>query len=60
MGEGLKTFDGMKMMFKIRSVSLNTKKELYERMIVPAVMYGAKKKRYVSMERPGWIDGRVR
>ena len=40
-GEGMKTFGAMKSMWSCRSVSLNVKKELYERIVVPTVMYGS-------------------
>ena len=40
-GEGRKTFGAMKSMWSCRSVSLNVKKELYERIVVPTVMYGS-------------------
>ena len=39
-GEGMKTFGAMKNMWSCRSVSLNVK-ELYERVVVPTVMYGS-------------------
>ena len=38
-GEGLKIFGGMKMMFIVRSVSLGMKKELYKRMVKSTVTY---------------------
>ena len=38
-GEGMRTFGAMKNMLSYRSVSLNVKKELYERIVVPTVMY---------------------
>ena len=34
-GEGLKTFDALKMMFNVRNVSLGVKWELHERVVVP-------------------------
>ena len=40
-GEDLKTCDTMKSMFNIDSVSLGVKRELYERVVVPTVTYGA-------------------
>ena len=40
-GEGMRTFGAMKNMLSYRSVSLNVKKELYERIVVPTVMYGS-------------------
>merc|ERR1712121_444092 len=38
---GKKTFAAMKSMWKCRSVSLNVKKELYERIVVTTVTYGS-------------------
>ena len=40
-GEGLRTFGAMKKMWNSRSVSMNVKRELYERIVVPTVMYGS-------------------
>ena len=37
-GEGLKTFGAMKMMFKVRSVNLREKRELRKRVMVPTVL----------------------
>ena len=40
-GEGMRTFGAMKRMWSGRSVSLRVKRELYERIVVPTVMYGS-------------------
>ena len=40
-GEGMKTFGAMKRVWSARSVTLNVKRELYERIVVPTVMYGS-------------------
>jgi len=40
-GEGMKTFGAMKKMWKSRSLSVDLKRELYERIVVPTVMYGS-------------------
>ena len=40
-GEGLKTFREINMMFSGKSVSLSVKRELCKRVLVPMVMYGA-------------------
>ena len=40
-GEALKTFGPLKMVSYVRSVSLDVKKELYKRVVVPKVAYGA-------------------
>ena len=40
-GEGLKTFGALNMMFTVRSVSFGAKRQLYERVVVPTVPYGA-------------------
>ena len=40
-GEGMRTFGAMKRMWNGRSVSLRVKRELYERIVVPTVMYGS-------------------
>ena len=39
-GEGIKTFGAVKSTWRCRSVTLNEKKELYKRIVVPTVMYG--------------------
>ena len=40
-GEGMKTFGAMKRMWKSRSLNVEVKRELYERIVVPTVMYGS-------------------
>ena len=40
-GEGLRTFRAIKRMFDDRSVSLAVKRELFERVVIPTVTYGA-------------------
>ena len=40
-GEGTRTFGAMKRMWSGRSVTLRVKRELYERIVVPTVMYGS-------------------
>ena len=40
-GEGMKTFGAMKNMWKSRSLNVEVKRELYERIVVPTVMYGS-------------------
>ena len=40
-GEGMRTFGAMKRVWGGRSVTLGVKKELYERIVVPTVMYGS-------------------
>ena len=40
-GQGMRTFGAMKRMWNGRSVSLRVKRELYERIVVPTVMYGS-------------------
>ena len=40
-GEGMKTFGAMKRMWSGRSVTVSVKRELYERIVVPTVMYGS-------------------
>ena len=39
--EGMKTFGAMKRVWSERSVSMRVKRELYERIVVPTVMYGS-------------------
>ena len=39
--EGMKTFGAMKRMWKGRSVTVGVKRDLYERIVVPTVMYGS-------------------
>ena len=39
--EGLKIFGAMKMMFNIRSAGSGVKRNLYERVVVPTLMYAA-------------------
>ena len=38
-GEGMRTFGAMKRMWSGRSVTVRVKRELYEKIIVPTVMY---------------------
>ena len=40
-GEGMKTFGAMKKMWKSRSLTVDLKRELYEKIVVPTVMYGS-------------------
>ena len=40
-GERLKSFDAVKIMFKVRSVSSVAKREFYERVVVPKVTFVA-------------------
>merc|ERR1712237_20261 len=40
-GEGMETFGAMKRVWSARSVTLNVKRELYERIVVPTVIYGS-------------------
>ena len=40
-GEGLRTFGAMKRMWSSRSVTVSVKRELYERVVVPTIMYGS-------------------
>ena len=40
-GEGMRTFGAMKRMWSGRSVTVRVKRELYERVVVPTVMYGS-------------------
>ena len=40
-GEGMKTFGAMKRLWNVRSVNVRAKRELYERVVVPTVMYGS-------------------
>ena len=39
--EGMKTFGAMKRVWSERSVNVRVKRELYERIVVPTVMYGS-------------------
>ena len=39
--EGMRTFGAMKRVWGGRSVTLGVKRELYERIVVPTVMYGS-------------------
>ena len=39
-GEGIKTFGAIKNTWKSRSLNVKVKIELYERIVVPTVMYG--------------------
>ena len=39
--EGVKAFDAMKKVWNERNVTLEVKRELYERIVVPTVMYGS-------------------
>ena len=41
MKEGCKTFGAMKRVIKCRGLSMNVKRVLYEKMVVPTVMYGS-------------------
>ena len=40
-GQGLKNFDALKMMFNVTSVCLGVKRELDEIVVVSTLMYGA-------------------
>ena len=40
-GEGMRTFGAMKRLWNVRSVNVRAKRELYERVVVPTVMYGS-------------------
>ena len=40
-GEGLKPFGLMEMIFNVKNVSLGVKRELYERVVRQTVTYGA-------------------
>merc|ERR1711888_78008 len=40
-GEGMRTFGAMKRLWNVRSVNVRAKKELYESVVVPTVMYGS-------------------
>ena len=40
-GGGLKSFDAVKIIFNVRSVSSGAKRKFYERMVVPTVTFGA-------------------
>ena len=39
-GEGLKAYGALKMMFYVMSLSLRVKRELYERVVIPAMLKG--------------------
>ena len=54
-GEGMRTFRTMKSMWSSRSVNLNVKNELYERIDVPAVKNGFQNMGY---EKLGEKQGR--
>merc|ERR1712074_391147 len=40
-GEGMRTFGAIKRVWSARSATLNVKRELYERIVVPTVIYGS-------------------
>ena len=40
-GEGMKTFGAVKRLWNVRSVNVRAKRELYERLVVPTVLYGS-------------------
>ena len=41
LGEGMRAFGAMKRVWSGRSVTVRVKRELYERVVVPTVMYGS-------------------
>ena len=50
-GEGMRTLGAMKMLWIARSVNVRPKRELYDRVVIPTVIYGSEAWGLTAVER---------